>query len=339
MKNRVEQTSMVDRLRSVHQRACNILNALHQLTRKLSSSSTECPLGENWRWAEVHNCFVSLKTARNGLGCYPSLLTLFQGLRPDTVQLCGRECANWHHGVLRIGDIICQSLRIRAGIASNVRGDYLWDPEEGDWLREDLGLPVGGDWHDRCRFREVFWQRAIEAFNSGNTLQKSDDTGTFDFDTRGWATLRQLDFRWLPVRLTNELQYAISCYGCALPQATTPQMHLPVQIRCAEKCQPPSITPDLPVEISARQAAELLNESLDVVLTRLKQGQLSYRDVAAPGSSRPRYRILRADVIRLRTTYTTASVAAELSCESQPRRRPRGPAKKKLKHIALDEND
>ncbi len=93
-------------------------------------------------------------------------------------------------------------------------------------------------------------------------------------------------------------------------------------------------TPVGPEEVSTQEAADLLGESKDTVIGRIKCGELRARNAAGPNSTRPRYLILKEDVIRLRNAYVTATPPDKLRHQPQvPRFKARGA--KQPKHIKL----
>lgn len=110
-------------------------------------------------------------------------------------------------------------------------------------------------------------------------------------------------------------------------RATEPRARRPRQTRS----KPASIGPE---EVSTQEAADLLGESKDTVIGRIKCGELRARNAAGPNSTRPRYLILKEDVIRLRNAYVTATPPDKLRHQPQvPQLKARGA--KRPKHIKL----
>jgi hypothetical protein len=63
--------------------------------------------------------------------------------------------------------------------------------------------------------------------------------------------------------------------------------------------------PDIPAELSLRQAAATLGVDKKTVQKYIAAGLLEWRDAAPPNSSRPLLRVKRDSVVKLRTTYRT----------------------------------
>ncbi len=92
---------------------------------------------------------------------------------------------------------------------------------------------------------------------------------------------------------------------------------------------------DLPDEVSTKEAAEILGVCKDTVIAYLEAGLLLSRSITLPGSTRPVYRIPRAAVVKMRTTYEVAESAAPLPPQEPPRRRVKG--ERKYKHLRLED--
>lgn len=67
-------------------------------------------------------------------------------------------------------------------------------------------------------------------------------------------------------------------------------------------------TLDLPKEVTTAEAARIFRCDTKTVLKYLRNGLLEWRDAAAPGSSRPYYRITLDSVLRLRTSYQFSTI-------------------------------
>jgi sulfur carrier protein ThiS len=77
---------------------------------------------------------------------------------------------------------------------------------------------------------------------------------------------------------------------------------------------------DLPREVTTREAAQILDCDPKTVTKYIRHGDLEWRDIAAPDSSRPNYRITIASVLEMRQSYRRSfpQVSGE---RQQPQRR------------------
>jgi hypothetical protein len=91
---------------------------------------------------------------------------------------------------------------------------------------------------------------------------------------------------------------------------------------------------DMPREVSTAQAAEILGVSKDTVIAYKRKGLLPFRNLAAPGSTKPMFAFPWDAVIQLRTTYQTEQPAPPMPKEPQ-RRRVKG--RRQFKHLDLDD--
>jgi hypothetical protein len=93
---------------------------------------------------------------------------------------------------------------------------------------------------------------------------------------------------------------------------------------------------NLTEEITTAQASGILGVSKDTVLHYLEAGLLPYRNIAAPGSSRPVYRLPLPAVLEMRNRYEVAEQPATPVPEEPQRRRVNGP--KRYKHLNLGDD-
>ena len=103
--------------------------------------------------------------------------------------------------------------------------------------------------------------------------------------------------------------------------------------RAVQDAKPLPGHPDLPGEVSVREAADILGVDKHLVLKYLDAGWLEWRDVSAPGSSRPTFRLKLDSVLQMRTTYRTGRPRAQPP--PRARRRTAGSTSKRLRHIDL----
>jgi hypothetical protein len=77
---------------------------------------------------------------------------------------------------------------------------------------------------------------------------------------------------------------------------------------------------NLPREVTTREAAQILGCDPKIVTKYIRHGDLEWRDIAAPDSSRPNYRITIASVLKMRQSYRRSfpQVSGE---RQQPQRR------------------
>src|SRR5207247_1191803 len=78
---------------------------------------------------------------------------------------------------------------------------------------------------------------------------------------------------------------------------------------------------NLPEEVTAQAASEILGVSKHTVLRFLEDGLLEWRDAAPPSSARPVYRITLRSVLELRLGYRVGSATRQEKDKIRPRRR------------------
>lgn len=81
---------------------------------------------------------------------------------------------------------------------------------------------------------------------------------------------------------------------------------------------------DLPDEVSAQQAAEILGVTKRTVLKYYSEGLLPARNIAPPSSTRPSYRFPLDKIVDFRSSYEY--------CEPAPKASPVAPSNTKPKH-------